>query len=481
MKRSPIPAKLIEESARRSTLWAADTNKAFTRNDPDGIFPTIITRPTPQCTKNGKFLHWQDHRPLTIMEVRRAQSFPDHEVLVGNPDRQWKVVGNSVARTVAVAFGMSLRQAWLEDESQVAPRTPRMTTPITNANEVMDSPLLEEQPHEPLAMMADEWPEEDHMDDLPIKPVYSTAFPANQTTAQHHKPLETEAQPLSDDDDMIIVASPSHVSTVSPLINHRRLNQVSASTNMITPQRVSANTSKRSSSRRKTPVALPPQAQSQQSAPKTRSSTKLFRNGTIPIQPHSLAEAGGKAEARRETLKDSLNHVDCESENDSDPLSGEPAGAFELRRKRSSLTQASNKRRRITGTMMERLLTSSKAPTAAEGPASGSSSTSFHAAADVDMDADIVESTPGGWNIASSAKKVSARAAAVAAAMSMPSLLLGSQALTPPLSAPASPKPRPQRVEDEAIPTAAWGELPEQREHEVGQNLVTMNVLWTGM
>jgi hypothetical protein len=60
------------------------------------------------------------------MDARRAQSFPDHEVIVGNPAQQWKIVGNSVARTVALALGLSLRQAWeqgAEGDEQEAPLT----------------------------------------------------------------------------------------------------------------------------------------------------------------------------------------------------------------------------------------------------------------------------------------------------------------------------------------------------------------------
>jgi hypothetical protein len=50
------------------------------------------------------------------METRRAQGFPDHEVIVGCPANQWKIVGNSVARTVALALGLSLRQAWEQQD-----------------------------------------------------------------------------------------------------------------------------------------------------------------------------------------------------------------------------------------------------------------------------------------------------------------------------------------------------------------------------
>lgn len=47
------------------------------------------------------------------MEVRRAQGFLDEDVLIGTPAEKWKIVGNSVARPVALALGASLRKAWL--------------------------------------------------------------------------------------------------------------------------------------------------------------------------------------------------------------------------------------------------------------------------------------------------------------------------------------------------------------------------------
>ncbi|KAI9723628.1 MAG: hypothetical protein M1812_000928 [Candelaria pacifica] len=87
--------------------------RSWGRITSDGLMPTITTSISPDCAFTGRCLHWDEHRLLTVMEARRAQGFPDHEVLVGAPAKQWKIVGNSVARTVALALGMSLRSAWL--------------------------------------------------------------------------------------------------------------------------------------------------------------------------------------------------------------------------------------------------------------------------------------------------------------------------------------------------------------------------------
>jgi len=48
------------------------------------------------------------------LEARRAQGFRDEEVLLGTPVEQYKIVGNSVAREVAVALGLAFREAWAE-------------------------------------------------------------------------------------------------------------------------------------------------------------------------------------------------------------------------------------------------------------------------------------------------------------------------------------------------------------------------------
>ena len=86
---------------------------AWQRNDPDALAPTITTRCSVADGFTGRLLHWEADRCLTVMEVRRAQGYPDREVLIGTPANQWKVVGNGVARGVALALGLSLRSAWL--------------------------------------------------------------------------------------------------------------------------------------------------------------------------------------------------------------------------------------------------------------------------------------------------------------------------------------------------------------------------------
>lgn len=111
-------------------------SKAWQRVRPNGVLPTITTQALPRCAFTGTIVHWDQHRVLTIMEARRAQSFPDHEVLVGRTAAQWKLVGNSVARSVALALGMSLREAWLGNEPSVRAEEAWASASVTGDVEV---------------------------------------------------------------------------------------------------------------------------------------------------------------------------------------------------------------------------------------------------------------------------------------------------------------------------------------------------------
>jgi len=112
-----MPQGLIDGVKRQSKVWQSGNNKAYGRVFPQKLLPTTITHITPDCAFNGRALHYDQPRVLTVMEARRAQSYPDHEVLIGQPAAQWRIVGNSVDRRVAVAAGVSLRAAWLANDS----------------------------------------------------------------------------------------------------------------------------------------------------------------------------------------------------------------------------------------------------------------------------------------------------------------------------------------------------------------------------
>ncbi|GAB7347575.1 hypothetical protein MBLNU459_g4461t1 [Dothideomycetes sp. NU459] len=93
---------------------ATGYSKCWSRVFPDSLFGCITTQIRPEDGFGGHTLHWEQHRLLTVMEARRAQAIPDHEVIVGSPVDQWRIVGNGVDRKVAFALGLQLGKAWKE-------------------------------------------------------------------------------------------------------------------------------------------------------------------------------------------------------------------------------------------------------------------------------------------------------------------------------------------------------------------------------
>ena len=80
-------AECIKRSNQRETLipWfiehSGDRNNGYTglygRVPKDGVFQTVTTNPRPDG-KQGRVLHPNQNRVLTVREFARAQGFPDH-------------------------------------------------------------------------------------------------------------------------------------------------------------------------------------------------------------------------------------------------------------------------------------------------------------------------------------------------------------------------------------------------------------------
>ncbi|KAL2752124.1 hypothetical protein ACRALDRAFT_2044953 [Sodiomyces alcalophilus JCM 7366] len=101
------------EMDRFATGKTIGVSNAYGRVIPNKLVATVTTRPSPADRFTGRILHWYQNRILSVMEVRRAQGFRDHEVILGEPREQYFTVGNSVSREVSVALGLSFREAWL--------------------------------------------------------------------------------------------------------------------------------------------------------------------------------------------------------------------------------------------------------------------------------------------------------------------------------------------------------------------------------
>ena len=112
-KQGYMPQTQIDRFHWDNKIQSRHDSRSWQRVSRNSLMPTVMTQPRPSDGVSGQCLHWDDHRLLTVMEVRRGQGMPDHEVLIGLPSDQWKIVGNSVARPKALALGISLRTAWL--------------------------------------------------------------------------------------------------------------------------------------------------------------------------------------------------------------------------------------------------------------------------------------------------------------------------------------------------------------------------------
>lgn len=104
-ERDAFPMRDSHRTMRLSHGWG--------RAHPHKLFGTVTTYcHVTDARTGGDLMHWDQPRPLTVMEVRRAQGVPDDEVMCGTPREQWEMVGNGVARGMSVALGLSLREAW---------------------------------------------------------------------------------------------------------------------------------------------------------------------------------------------------------------------------------------------------------------------------------------------------------------------------------------------------------------------------------
>ncbi|KAH9864645.1 hypothetical protein J1614_010580 [Plenodomus biglobosus] len=103
MKLGLIPKTLEQKKS--------ETGRSYMRIKKAGLIPCLTTRLRITDARNGASLHWAQDRPITIMEARRAQNYPDHEPIIGNLAQQFQIVGNGVDRMVSFAFGLSLRHA----------------------------------------------------------------------------------------------------------------------------------------------------------------------------------------------------------------------------------------------------------------------------------------------------------------------------------------------------------------------------------
>ncbi|OJD37144.1 dna methyltransferase dim-2 [Diplodia corticola] len=116
-----MPQALAERFLKTGGMRAHRNSKSWSRISRDGLTSTITTTPAAACAITGRALHWQQHRVLSIREARRAQGFDERDIITGSPSEQWKIIGNSVSRSTALALGMALQEAWLANPLEHCP------------------------------------------------------------------------------------------------------------------------------------------------------------------------------------------------------------------------------------------------------------------------------------------------------------------------------------------------------------------------
>lgn len=133
--RSLFPALETKKGKFRESV--RPNSRAWGRVHPDKLIPTIVVATHAVDARMGMCLHWDEPRYITIAEAQIAQGFLDGEVLVGKNKDWWKILGNSVCRNVALALGLSLREAWLSSDDLLPPPVKKSAIePLSN----MDQP-----------------------------------------------------------------------------------------------------------------------------------------------------------------------------------------------------------------------------------------------------------------------------------------------------------------------------------------------------
>ncbi|CAD0094880.1 unnamed protein product [Aureobasidium mustum] len=109
----------MSKNAMATYAWqnknrASASSRSWARIYPDRLVGCLTTDIKPHDSFLGRTLHYDQHRTMSVMEARRVQGLPDHEVILGTPSQQWYQIGNGVDRKVAFALGIQIANACRE-------------------------------------------------------------------------------------------------------------------------------------------------------------------------------------------------------------------------------------------------------------------------------------------------------------------------------------------------------------------------------
>ncbi|XP_033220801.1 DNA (cytosine-5)-methyltransferase PliMCI-like [Belonocnema kinseyi] len=95
----------LPHTGNRHNHWAG----LYGRLDWNGFFFTTVTNPEP-IGKQGRVLHPEQNRVVSVRECARSQGFPDSYCFYGNILEKYRQVGNAVPPPMSAAIGLEIRK-----------------------------------------------------------------------------------------------------------------------------------------------------------------------------------------------------------------------------------------------------------------------------------------------------------------------------------------------------------------------------------
>ncbi|KAG7223191.1 hypothetical protein INR49_015799 [Caranx melampygus] len=99
----------LPHTGNRHNHWAG----LYGRLEWDGFFSTTVTNPEPMG-KQGRVLHPEQHRVVSVRECARSQGFPDTYRFFGNILDKHRQVGNAVPPPLSRAIGLEIKKCVME-------------------------------------------------------------------------------------------------------------------------------------------------------------------------------------------------------------------------------------------------------------------------------------------------------------------------------------------------------------------------------